>query len=290
MTTEYKLSYTASEINKKLGEIDDLSEAISSKIDVPATATVGQVLSVKSVDEDGAITWETINPQSAEGSVATDPTLSVDGAAADAKVTGDRLASVESQLADILYEPISIMSFTNNIGTVEIGSSVTNVTLSWQINKIPVTITLDGASVDTSLTSVALSNLSLTSDKIWSLTVIDERGTVSTKTTKITFSNGVYYGAVDNSATINSATILGLTKKLQDSKSITFTTTANNGQYIMYALPADYGTPSFNVGGFDGGFSLNATFDFTNASGHTEPYCAWISDNMNLGTTTVKVS
>jgi hypothetical protein len=44
------------------------------------------------------------------------------------------------------------------------------------------------------------------------------------------------------------------------------------------------------VGGFEGGFSKAATFDFTNASGYTESYDVWLSDEMNLGSTSVKVS
>jgi hypothetical protein len=58
----------------------------------------------------------------------------------------------------------------------------------------------------------------------------------------------------------------------------------------VFALPTSYGTPLFNVGGFDGGFNLIKTFNFTNYSGHTESYDVWISDNIGLGTTTVKVS
>lgn len=193
-------------------------------------------------------------------------------------------------MADIMYEEINISSFTNNIGTVEIGSTVANVTLSWTTNKTPTALTLDDEAIDVALTSKSLSGLSLISDKTWTLKATDERDAVSTKTTKITFLNGVYYGVIDSGDTINNSLIIGLNKKLQSIKSTTFTTTANDGQYIIYALPASYGTPAFNVGGFDGGFSLNTTFDFTNASGHTESYCVWLSDNTGLGETTVKVS
>lgn len=222
--------------------------------------------------------------------IVTDSTLSVEGDAADAKATGDRLSIVESQIADLMYEAISITSFTNNIGIVEIGSIVTNVALSWKTNKIPTALTLDGESIDASLDGKDFSNLSLTSDKTWTLVAIDEKDATSTKTTAIKFYNGVYYGVVNDGATINNETIIGLTKSLQSTKTKTFTVAANDGQYIIYALPADYGTPAFNVGGFDGGFSLHSTFNFKNASGHEESYNVWLSDNTGLGSTTVKVS
>lgn len=270
--------------------ISNLNVAVATKIDVPESAKVGQVLSVKSIDEEGNIAWEAITPESVGGSVATDPTFSEEGSAADAKLTGDRLATIESQIADLLYTEIAITSFTNNIGTAEKGSSVSSVTLSWKTNKTPIALTLDGESIDASSTSVTANNLSISSDKTWTLKATDERNVTSEKTTKITFLNGVYYGAVNSGATIGSNAIRGLTKKLQSTKSITFTATANAGQYIVFALPAAYGTPAFNVGGFDGGFSLHSTFNFENSSGYITSYCVWISDNVGLGETTVKVS
>ena len=51
-----------------------------------------------------------------------------------------------------------------------------------------------------------------------------------------------------------------------------------------------YGTPVFNVGGFDGGFTKAASISFTNASGYTEEYAVYRSDNSNLGTKTIKVT
>ena len=55
----------------------------------------------------------------------------------------------------------------------------------------------------------------------------------------------------------------------------------------FYAVPTRYGDVSFNVGGFDGGYSKVATIEFTNASGYKENYDIYKSDNANLGNTTV---
>ena len=81
-----------------------------------------------------------------------------------------------------------------------------------------------------------------------------------------------------------------MTKSLQNSISKTFTVTAGDGQYVWFAYPKRYGTPKFNVGGFDGGFSKITDMEFTNASGYTETYTIYRSDNSNLGTQTIKVS
>lgn len=202
----------------------------------------------------------------------------------------DALKDVKEQLANLLYEAISITSFTNNVGTVELGSTVTSVTLTWATNKAPTTLTLDGTAMDVALKTHTYSGLNLTSNTSYTLKVTDERDASAEKSTSISFVNGVYYGAINSGATVDSAAILGLTRKLQGSKATTFTTNAGNGQYIVYAIPAKYGTPAFNVGGFDGGFHLQTTIDFTNASGHTESYNVYYSDNLSLGSTTVKVS
>ena len=68
-----------------------------------------------------------------------------------------------------------------------------------------------------------------------------------------------------------------------------FTVNAGAGQYIYYAIPAAWGTPTFFVGGFEGGFDLLSKFNFTNASGYTTSYNVYKSGNANLGQTTVNV-
>lgn len=213
---------------------------------------------------------------------APDTTLTQSGVPADAKTVGDILA-------DLMYEPISIEMFTNNVNTVEMGQTVTDVTLSWSYNKTPTTAKLDGTLIDVSATSKSLTGQTITSNKTYTLAVTDERDASANKTTSISFLNGVYWGVALDS-TLNSAFILALNKGLQSNRSKTFTVNAGVGQYIYYACPARYGACKFNVGGFDGGFSLVSTISFKNASGYTEDYYVYKSDNANLGSTTVKVS
>ena len=64
---------------------------------------------------------------------------------------------------------------------------------------------------------------------------------------------------------------------------------AGAGKYMFYCFPASYGTPTFNVGGFDGGFELAATIDFTNASGNTTSFVIYKSENANLGSQNIIV-
>lgn len=198
--------------------------------------------------------------------------------------------TLKKQVADLMYEPIDITSFTNSVKTVEIGSTIDTVTINWTVNKTPTELTIDGAPVYVNETELQLYLNNISSYKKFTLVATDERGATDTAETAISFLRGVYYGVYAQGGTIDNAFVLGLTRKLQSGKAITFTANAESGEQIAYVLPQSYGTPTFNVGGFDGGFHLEKTFEFTNASGHTETYCVWLSDNAGLGSTTVKVN
>ena len=215
-----------------------------------------------------------------------------------------------------LYKAIAVNYLTLNKDAVyEIGTAVTGLDAAWALNKTPAEQTITATGVTGSEDTVIIENIGadvrsttgLTGNAAtqWNgvktqektsgtltvvLTVKDDRGVAASKTASIQWLNGVYTGAAEAPATIDSAFIRTLTKSLQSGKGKTFTVNAATGAYIWYACPVSYGTPNFNVGGFDGGFSKVATFDFTNSSGYTEEYQVWRSDNAGLGSTTVKVS
>lgn len=209
-----------------------------------------------------------------------------------AEKNAEDISTLETKIDDLLYKAISITSFNHNKGSVEIGATVTDVTLTWAINKTPSALTLDGAAVGVNETSKAFSGLSIKHDnnKTWTLTATDERGATATKTTKIPFYNGVYYGAAAAPATYDGDFIKTLTKTLTGSKLTSFSASAGEGEYIFYCLPTRLGACTFAVGGFSGGFALVDTIAFTNASGYTENYYIYKSVEANLGSTDVKVS
>lgn len=199
-----------------------------------------------------------------------------------------QIEDILSRLSALEYVPIAINSFTNNIGTVELGTTINSITFSWSTNKTPTSLKIGTTELDASAKTYTLTGQSIESNTTYKLTATDEKTHVE-KTTAVSFVNGIYYG-ISEERTIDSSFILKLTKSLQGSRSKTFTVTAGSSQYIWYAVPTRYGTCTFNVGGFDGGFSLIDTVSFTNASNYTENYYVYRSDNANLGTQTVKVS
>lgn len=80
-------------------------------------------------------------------------------------------------------------------------------------------------------------------------------------------------------------------QQLDSNRNITFTVAPGAGQHIYYAFPSSYGTPTFTVDGFEGGFILEAgAVSVTNAFAVTQNYDLWKSVNPNLGSTTVVVT
>lgn len=232
-------------------------------------------------------------PQGEKGDPGSDASVTsgnISTALGYTPANSDDVTSILARLDALEYVPIAINSFTNTVGTVEMGRTITSVTFNWSLNKTPTNLKLGTTTLSTSATSHTLSGQSITSNTSYTLTATDAQKS-ATKTTSISFVNGVYYGAAAIS-TVNSEFILSLTRSLQKDgeKAKTFSATAGSNQYIWYAVPTRYGACTFNVGGFDGGFTLVDTISFTNASGFTENYYVYRSDYANLGTQTVKVS
>ena len=233
--------------------------------------------------------WQAVLPEF-PNSGDVDTTLTKSGVAADAKTVGDALRKIDETVADMLYEPIAVQSLSISPSTVEMGSTVDNLVLNWSLNKDPVSQTVRGKRVANSLRSIVLTDLGLMKNETFELRVADERGAVALDSRTLQFLNGVYYGTLSVGTVIDSAAILSMTRSLQSSKAKTFTATAGAGQKFTYALPSRYGTPAFNVGGFDYVWTKAATFDFANASGYTEEYDVWMNDEVVVGTRTIKVT
>lgn len=200
------------------------------------------------------------------------------------------LDELNQAIEDINYKAITINTFTNSVNTAEMGSTVNTVVLNWTTSKTPKTLTLDGEEIDKSLKTKTIENAGIKTNNTYTLKAVDERDAASTKTTTISFLNGLYYGVGNVEAdAVDSAFVQGLTKKLTSSRTGDFKVNATGANKIYYAIPTRLGTPVFYVGGFEGGFSKLKTFAYTNPSGYQENYDVYISTNAGLGDTTVTV-
>lgn len=193
---------------------------------------------------------------------------------------------VDALLADInALHPLTITAFSVSPSLAEKGSTVSAQSFAYSVNRAGAAVTLEGEAVSG---GTAKRTDVLTEDRLYTLRAV--LGDVAKeKTVKLSFVAPLYYG-VGADSTPESATVLALTQVLSASRARSFTLSAGEGQYILYAQPVALGAPTFKVGGFEGGFTRLGEFNFTNASGHTEPYWLYCSDNAGLGETTVAVS
>lgn len=206
----------------------------------------------------------------------------------------NRVSTLEKDLADLIsdlnYVQIDITSVGVAPTVAELGSVVNEVEVTWKINKTPVSQSLNGIEYSAEVRQAVYTEAAITANTSYTVKATDERDASDSATAWLRFYNSLYIGTMDSGKVINSAALLALGSLVSEVKSRSFTVDCGAGQRIVYALPSRLGTPAFNVGGFDGGFYLAATFDHTNASGYTEEYCVWLSDNTGLGSTTVKVT
>ena len=209
------------------------------------------------------------------------------------RVIAAALREMRGAIDDLNYTAIAVSGFSVSPNQAEMGSSVTTVSLTWALNRAASEARLDGEVIALTGTSgtISRSGLSLTANKTWTLTATDERGATASRSASLSFLNRIYWGAAAEPETLGSAFVLSLASSaLASSRGRTITLSAGTGQYIWYCVPARLGTPAFKVGGFDGGFTKVATFQHTNASGYTEAYDVYRSDNANLGNTSVVIS
>lgn len=208
-------------------------------------------------------------------------------------ITADKLNRIEAaiyehtqMLDELLYKAITINNFSISKSTAELGEKLIGLILSWSYNKTPIYQKLDNVLIDNELRKYTIEK-EISSNTSFKLEVSDGKTTVN-KTASINFYNGRYYG-VSNSETYDSDFILSLNKTLTNSRACNFTVNCGPGQYIFFAIPTRFGTATFSVGGFTGGFAKIATFNFTNKHGYIESYDVYKSENSNLGKITVNV-
>lgn len=192
-------------------------------------------------------------------------------------------ATVQEALDAILYVAPHITGFSNSVGTVETGTTISAVTLAWSLNKTMTSLALDhGIGSVLGLTSKSLTGLTLTTDTTYTLTAGDGQNTTSAQTA-VAFRNKRYWGAVDSDS-LDNAGVLGLSSEFATDYAKSVTYDATGGKYLYYAFPASFGTPSHvTVGGLSFSDFTVSPLSFTNAAGHTETYNVIRLNNRQTG-------
>ena len=201
----------------------------------------------------------------------------------------------KQMIDDLAYVKIAITAGSATNSSNEIGATVTETTVKFSLNKTPKTLKIKFGSeseetLATSARSKAYTGKSVKANTNIVITATDERDATATRTVTISFQPKVYWGVADNKASYASADILALEgSALASNRNRTFSANAGTGKHIIYAIPSSFGTPTFNVGGFDGVFITVGTIEHTNASGYKQNYDVWKSVNAGLGQTSVTV-
>lgn len=216
----------------------------------------------------------------------------------------NRISTLEEQMDDLLYaqNPFTIKSFTNDVGTVEIGSTVEKVTLKWVFNREPESVLIGPYTSDAKKITPSISgsfepedglNLHLGSPgtRKWKILAKHEKDDLYQETTTtVTFANRIWYGAAEEPEAYDSAFVKSLSNSLlQNSKPASITVNATTGKYIFYCQPVRLGSATFTFGANEGGVSYITGISVENDSGYTERYSIYRSDNPGLGNTTLGV-
>lgn len=213
--------------------------------------------------------------------------------------TEERLSALEARLEEHINPYVNISVSASGFGTYEKGVTVNQVTVKWNYNRTPQSLTISGPGIDgtkvlavtdksyTIPTSLGI-NCDNTKNFKWTITVTGDKGEVRSATTSpITFQNRVYYGTAadprESGGSITDSFIKGLQNKpLSAGKVTSINVNAADGQYIWYCLPEWMGECIFMSGAnqliWDKvDFMLNTINDYS------ELYYVYRSGNEGLG-------
>jgi hypothetical protein len=190
--------------------------------------------------------------------------------------------------------------------SIELGATVTTPAMTASYSSAPDVTANSVVLTDTEATpskDVTLTPTAFTSDGTYTkavygqsvtLTLTANKGAVTkVATSTFTWIQNVYWGKSSSAGPYNAAFITGLAHNaLASSRATTLNMAGGDapgvGEKIYYAFRSAYGTPTFYIGGFEGGFELiAAAVAVTNGHGVTENYDLWRSVQANLGDPTI---
>jgi hypothetical protein len=178
--------------------------------------------------------------------------------------------TVQSALDKLLYVAPAFTSLTASVGPVEIGSTVASVVLHWALNKAVTSLTLNGAALSPTATTITETG-PFTTNQWWAFAASDGTNTANASI-GLAFEYSRYWGVSPN-ASLTNAQVLALASELSGARGKSITYNATGGNYPYYCYPAAWGLPSaVTVGGLAFSAYTVTTQSVTNASGYTASY------------------
>ena len=194
-----------------------------------------------------------------------------------------------NQRIDSISDSMNPFTMTLSIDktTAELGQSIESVKLKWTYSKDITTQKLNNEILVNTLREITL-NGPYTTNTSFKLECTDKNNKAYSKTVQLSFANGLYYGT-SSSTNYNSELISSLTKIITNTKARNVTVNAADNEYIYICMPTRLGTPTFFIGGFEGGLEKMATISFANTYSYSEDYDIYRSDMIGLGDTTITI-
>lgn len=104
-------------------------------------------------------------------------------------------------------------------------------------------------------------------------------GTTRTPTASYVWRPRLYWGIGAAQGSYNEAFIEALASSALAANRLRTLSLNPSNERMFYAIPTSYGTPTFTIGPFSGGWSKVATISVTSAYGATQNYDLWATDN-----------
>ena len=233
----------------------------------------------------------------------------------------DKINKLIEDMENMTYEALSIKSFTAVPSYIEKGDIIKSINFEFEFNRVPRVIQIKIGSETYDVNNMAqdytADSLDIKSSTKCTITVYDNKSGYASKDININLRRRYFYGTATKFTNL-----LSFKNVVSETKNLELEVNAHNGTYIYFCCPIESinDKTTFNVGGFEGGFSLvgltelkttyNTSFNVSNdgiikslsdsniinsesisSSNYTttQTYAIYQSENTGLGDTTFRV-
>lgn len=195
--------------------------------------------------------------------------------AQDVTLNYEGYATVKQALEQLLYKEPKVEIY-NNIGTVQYGTVVSNLTITWNLTQgqILTQSLTDVGIIGSFLRSYTYNNANIIDNKIIILQYSDGI-TQKNATTEVSFRHKRYWG-LSTLPILTDQHIRTLNSEFATNRQ-QIRTFSPNQQYIYFAFPSYFGQASFKFNGLINSAWEITNRDFVNSSGYTENYLIYRS-------------
>lgn len=231
--------------------------------------------------------------------------IQVDGVASSVTNTANLVGSSGIEILDAgggqlifsLYVSPEFTSMSNNVGVLEVGSTLSSVTATWSLNKIVTSLSITAADSHLTPNSVPITlAVSATSQVFtgsytptgpatatWTFSAGDGTNT-GTSSTSVAFEQKNYWGPSSLSSMASSDVLALSGNGFKTSKNQAVTYNCTGGAYPYFVYPSSYGSlTNVTVGGLAFSDFSTTVLSFTNASGYTSNYNVVRFNNLQTG-------